>query len=309
MVHTRDLRYFLAVVDHLHFTRAAASLYITQPALSKQIASLERTLDVQLFTRRHEGVALTPAGQALLPHARRMVELEVQAVSEVRTAATAPQSLTIGFWVSPANDVLARTVATFSARHEGTRLRLRRAAWSEHGVGVETHQADVGLVWTGHDLPAKGLRTHRLAVEEIRLGVPDWHPLAARDWVTPHDLAEETLFVLPDDGGPVSRKSRLDGFGCSLRSRDVVTTIDEVVNGIGNGLGVCVFTDSLAAAHPHPRVVTVPMRDVEPADYCIVWRREDEGRPVIQDLVQALVDAWDEVAHRGSERAGATTGA
>jgi DNA-binding transcriptional LysR family regulator len=72
-VHGRDLRYFVAVAEDLHFTRAAERLFISQPALSKQIRMLERQLGAPLFDRRRDGVRLTAVGEALLPHARSVL--------------------------------------------------------------------------------------------------------------------------------------------------------------------------------------------------------------------------------------------
>lgn len=69
-VHLRDLRYFVAVAEQLHFTRAAEIMFVSQPALSKQIRMLERQPRADLFVRDKRIVELTPAGQALLPHAR-----------------------------------------------------------------------------------------------------------------------------------------------------------------------------------------------------------------------------------------------
>jgi DNA-binding transcriptional LysR family regulator len=302
MINTRDLRSFVAVSEHLNFTRAAASLYLSQPALSKQIASLERTLDVQLFVRGREGVVLTRAGEALLPYARRMVELEERAVGEIRSAVAMTHGLTIGFWVAPGDEMLSRAIAEFSAHHPGVRLRLRRAAWADQGAGVETNRADIGLVWTAHDCPPRGLRSHRLVAEDILLAVQEGHPLTRRPYIVPRDVAGETIFVLPEGAGAIARKSRLvPEQGPHGAHHVVATTADEIIQGIANGLGVCVSTASSVAAYPHPRVTTVPMREVEPSDFCLVWREEDEHLPEIQDLIQALIDAWDWMA-RGRSR-------
>jgi DNA-binding transcriptional LysR family regulator len=294
MLHTRDLRYFVAVADHLHITRAAASLYVTQPALSKQIASLERTLDVQLFVRRPDGVVLTPAGEALLPRARQMLDLEREAVAEVHHAATHAEKLTIGFWIAPENEPLARAIAKFSADHPRLRLRLRRADWTERGAGVESGQADVGLVWTPHDAPMRRLRHHLLAVEDVVLAMRRDHPLAGREFVGPEDLANETVFgVLLTEQTTNRRKGREDGFGHGS-PRENVTTIDETLEAIANGLGVCPFTPSVATTHRHDAVVTVPFHGAPPGDYSVVWRQEAEGRPEVRALVRALVSAWEE---------------
>src|ERR1700727_1043049 len=88
-VHGRDLRYFVAVAEDLHFTRAAERLFISQPALSKQIRMLERTLGVELFHREGRRVSLTDAGEALLPHARQTVsawDRALEAVEESKRA-------------------------------------------------------------------------------------------------------------------------------------------------------------------------------------------------------------------------------
>src|SRR5262245_32716097 len=98
-VHVRDLRYFVAVAEERSFTRAATHrLFISQPALSKQIRQLERSLRTDLFDRDGRSVRLTPAGEALLPHARRLLEdweTALLAVSEATAQAGA--TVRVGF--------------------------------------------------------------------------------------------------------------------------------------------------------------------------------------------------------------------
>ena len=96
-VHVRDLRYFLAVAEELHFTRAAERLYVSQPALSKQIRALERQLGVELLRRDPRGVLLTEAGQALLPHARQVLAAWAAAdASSVVTGVTDSSTRSVG---------------------------------------------------------------------------------------------------------------------------------------------------------------------------------------------------------------------
>ena len=88
-VHLRDLRSFLAVVDELSFTRAAEALFVSQPALSKQVRALETRLDAELFTRGHRSIALTEAGSALVAPARRIVAEWDGAMAAVEAAGEA----------------------------------------------------------------------------------------------------------------------------------------------------------------------------------------------------------------------------
>jgi DNA-binding transcriptional LysR family regulator len=83
-VEQRELRYFVAVAEELHFTRAAARLEISQPPLSATIARLEAKLGTQLFTRDSRNVALTPAGEELLPRACRILSDIDAAIEAVR---------------------------------------------------------------------------------------------------------------------------------------------------------------------------------------------------------------------------------
>src|SRR5919202_346010 len=150
-LHVRDLRYFVAVAEELHFTRAAESLHISQPSLSRQIRVLERDLGFPLFTRDRRAVALTAGGEALLPRARALLESWDAAFSEVAR-----------LWLPvPARERLTMRTLWTEPRHV--------ALWSKHPLAgrAELRLADLLDEPFVALPPAAGvLRDHWLAVEE-----------------------------------------------------------------------------------------------------------------------------------------------
>ena len=148
-VHLRDLRYFVAVAEELHFTRAAERLYVSQPALSKQIRALERQLGVELFRRDRHGVALTDAGTALLPHARGVLDAWEEGAVAVDAAKSAQRStLVVGMSTSPVRGGLLPAIRSrFTAAHPEAVLRLRQVNWEDPTAGLADGAADIAFVW------------------------------------------------------------------------------------------------------------------------------------------------------------------
>ena len=205
-VHGRDLRYFVAVAEELHFTRAAERLYVSQPALSKQIRALERQLGAPLFDRDRQGVALTPVGTALLPHARAVLaawEEGREAVGRAREAAEG--TLVVGMSTSPGRGGLLPAIRSrFTAVHPEVRLKLRQVAWDDPTAGLAggTSQdgvpggggSDVAFVW----LPLAGAERFRwvvVASEPRLVALSEAHPLAARESLDFADLLDEPFQI------------------------------------------------------------------------------------------------------------------
>ncbi|MBO4260509.1 LysR family transcriptional regulator, partial [Streptomyces griseorubiginosus] len=173
-VHVRDLRYFVTVAEELHFTRAAERLYVSQPALSKQIRALERQLGVQLLRRDRQGVELTPAGAELLPHARRVIEAWAEGASAMREARAALRStLVVGMSTSPGRGGLLPAIRSrFTAAHPGATVRLRQISWEDPTAALADGEADVAFVWL--PLPDQERYAWTVVAEEPRLvALPD----------------------------------------------------------------------------------------------------------------------------------------
>src|SRR5579884_3586033 len=131
-VDTRLLRTFTAVAEEGNLTRAAQRLFVSQPALTKQIRQLEARVGARLFTRLHAGMALTPAGRALAERAPALLAEWDRALREVAEAA---RVLRVGFLASAANDATPRIIAAFAERRPGWRVEMRQAPWSDPTAG------------------------------------------------------------------------------------------------------------------------------------------------------------------------------
>ncbi|CAM5686292.1 HTH lysR-type domain-containing protein OS=Streptomyces aurantiogriseus OX=66870 GN=GCM10010251_18350 PE=3 SV=1 [Streptomyces aurantiogriseus] len=202
-VHIRDLRYFATVAEELHFTRAAERLYVSQPALSKQIRALERQLGVELFRRDRHGVALTAAGSALLPHARRMLDTWAEGAAAVEQArATERGTLVVGMSTRPGRGGLLPAIRSrFTAAHPHTVVRLRQVNWEDPTAGLAGGDADVAFVWL--PLPDQERYAWTLIAEEpVHVALPETHPLAARPEIDFTELLDEPFLALPESTGP-----------------------------------------------------------------------------------------------------------
>ncbi len=202
-VHGRDLRYFVAVAEELHFTRAAERLFISQPALSKQIGMLERQLGAPLFERNRHGVSLTPVGAALLPHARRVLaEWDTAWAAAERAKATQRATLVVGMSTSPGRGGLLPAIRSrFTAIHPEATVKLRQVSWDDSTAGLADGTADVAFVWL--PVPKPGRYTWVVVAEEPRLvAMPATHRLAGQAVVNVSDLLDEPFLALPESAGP-----------------------------------------------------------------------------------------------------------
>ena len=220
MTDPRLLRSFVALADELHFGRAAERLHVTQPALSQQIARLERQLGVRLFDRTRAHVELTDAGSDMLAPARTAVEAADAAIEVARAHAGGERGeLLLG--LSPGAHYLAQPLlAEFARRRPRVRVRARQdnsGALAEQVADGRLELA-VGFCTESRD----GVVCTRLRDEPAVVAVGADHPLADRGQVTLPELAGET-FALVDqvDGAGYNRAvaalCRAAGFEPRLR--------------------------------------------------------------------------------------------
>ncbi|GGT69778.1 LysR family transcriptional regulator [Streptomyces lateritius] len=292
-VHVRDLRYFVAVAEELHFTRAAERLFLSQPALSKQIRALERQLGAVLFDRDRQGVRLTAVGGALLPHARAVIAAGEEAWAAVRGAREAASStLVVGMSTSPGRGGLLPAIRSrFTEAHPEALLKLRQVGWEDPTAGLADGTSDVAFVW----LPLAGAERYRWAVvatEPRLVALPETHPLAGRGSVDFAELLDEPFLALPA-AAPELRDDWL-----ALDARDgrppvvgaEIASTDETYEALVGGLGICLVAEGNAPLLTRGGVVTLPVHGVPPSRFALAWRAEDT-RALVHDYAKAAAES------------------
>ncbi|WP_129305842.1 LysR family transcriptional regulator [Streptomyces sp. L2] len=178
----RQLSYFVAVAEELHFGRAAERLHIVQSAVSQQIQRLERELGAELFDRSPRRVRLTGAGERLLPEARAVLA----AADRARAAVAAPAGLRLGTCTGLGAH-LDRVLAAFAARAPDVPVDLVSLPVSERLARVAVGGLDAAFVRAAE--PPPGVRVLPLWPDPLVAAVPATHPLATRPEIDLADLA------------------------------------------------------------------------------------------------------------------------
>ncbi|MFE9763623.1 LysR family transcriptional regulator [Streptomyces sp. NPDC005808] len=288
-VHGRDLRYFVAVAEDLHFTRAAERLFVSQPALSKQIRMLERQLGVELFERDRQGVRLTAVGAALLPYARRVLA-DWDAAAEIVERAKTEQraTLVVGMSTSPGRGGLLPAIRSrFSEVHPAATVRLRQVSWEDSSAGLADGSVDAAFVW----LPMPDAERYEwvvVAEEQRHVALPDTHRLAPRQEIDLRDLLDEPFIALPESAGVLRDHwlAKEDRAGHPARIGAECASADETYEALVDGRGVCLLAAGNAPLLTRGGIVTRPVRGISPSRFALAWRAGD-GRPLVRAYAEA----------------------
>src|ERR1700761_7667923 len=245
----RQLRYATALAEARSFTKAADNEYVVQSALSQQLRKLEDELGVALFERTTRSVALTPAGEALLPLMHQVlagvdqIKFDAQALS-----GTIAGRLTVGMMEVPSESLdVAALMATFHARYAEVSVTLRSGGSDLLIEAVRDRKLDVAVVGSNVSTPTGRLTFTELFSEPLVAVLPSSHELAAGKSVRLDQLAALPFIDFPPGYGLRHETDR--GFaGVSRRVAFEVTRVDEGDHFVSQDLGVALLPESVAVA-------------------------------------------------------------
>lgn len=200
MMDLRSLRSFVVIADLGGFARAADALNITQPTISAQILALEQDLGEPLFDRAHRPVRLTPAGEALLEHARALLD-EARAAREAVAGVTAAQRgrVRLGCYPSATAGFVPRLLAQFGALHPLIRVEVVELPGNDLGDAALEGAVDLFLRQSVRPLPPAQFASLPLWEEAFSAIVPPGHALARRETLTAADLTQVPLILTDRD--------------------------------------------------------------------------------------------------------------
>ncbi|MFI9486672.1 LysR family transcriptional regulator [Promicromonospora sp. NPDC052451] len=258
---TRELRYFVAVAEELHFGRAAERLNMAQPPLSRAVQQLERRLGVVLLDRDRRGVSLTAAGRTLLGEARVALDAVEAAARRTRRAATPEPGLVLATKAGAAHELLKELLDAHAARPGAAPVEVLLCEIGGQHQLLRSGQADVAIVHAPYDV-LTGLDTVEIRTEGQVAIVPGTHPLAARTSLTLAEVSD--VPDLPIARWPLHDGTYPPGPGPEVRSQSQLAQL------VALGRTLLVIPGS-SRAWQWPEHVAVPVVDAPEVTTLLAW--------------------------------------
>jgi DNA-binding transcriptional LysR family regulator len=295
----RHLRYFLAVAEERHMTRAAARLGLQQPPLSQQIHALEKELGTKLFTRLPRGVELTPAGEGFLEEARTVLSGVERAMVRARAAAMGQRGrISIGLTTSASlHPGVTRILRAYADRHAAVALDLHASSAAGLTEALLRHDVQVAIIRAAVARPAD-LVFKELAREDMLIALPADHHLLKRTAsgenapVPLRALAGERLILVRRHAAPGMYSNVIDACYKAGFEPLIVAEVEQMlisINLVAAGAGVSLVPASLREVRQEG-IAYCPISDAPSliAPLTLVYRR-GEARTLVTDFIELSV--------------------
>ncbi|BBH16172.1 LysR family transcriptional regulator [Nocardioides baekrokdamisoli] len=280
------------MAEELHFSRAAARVFLTQQALSRQIKELEDELGVQLFDRTTRRVSLTVAGEVFYEASKGVIASFDDAVAAARrTTRALSGKLRLGFIPAAALELTPLIIAAFQEAHPEVEVEMREFPAIDPSAGLITGATDVAFIRLPQATPR--IETETMFLDPVIAMVAAGHPLAARTSVPVAELVRETL-TLSDTPDEVYK-----AFWSLAAARDAtagrllpVVSVTEEASLVANGAAVAVTSSAAQSFVTLPGVRHVPIEDWPPSEVVVAWH-EGERSALVASFVRTACEVRD----------------
>lgn len=307
-MHLKRLRSFVVTAEAQSVGRAAQRLHVAQPALSRQLRTLEREVGAKLLERHARGVRLTPAGLVFLDSARALLAAADAAVQSAREAAARSRLDVVRVsppdWPNRARPV-QRAVAALRQTRPSLEIEYDVTPWLLHGSALLEGTMDVGFgIGMSPSDFGDGITAHRLIDEPASSAIiPKSHPLARRSSVTLRDLRDIPMLVPSREIAPILHEQMLAAVRSGGYEPRVVPGPASFAFGVQlviAGAGWIITTNSVGEEPPHDAAV-VPIEDAQLMLGFYALRRTSDDRVIVHEFIERVRDAL--VAQAGERAA------
>lgn len=292
-IELRQLRYFVALAEEMHFGRAAARLHMTQPPLSQSIRALEGELGTALFERTSRSVKPTAAGRALLPEAQRLLQ-QAHSLPELACRAAAGETgrLAVAFVSSADYSVLPDSLRSFRQRYPQVQIELREATTNVQLEELANGRIDLGLLIPPlPDRLKEDLEYQPLLSEPLVLAAPaGMKGLPAKGKVALSAVSGMPLIVFPRYIAPAFHDAILSCFrnaGMTPQIGQEAIQMQTIVALVSAGMGIALVPQSVSNLKRPGVEYHLLQGKVPLVDTGVAWRRDNRS-PVLQAFLQLL---------------------
>jgi DNA-binding transcriptional LysR family regulator len=285
-VNLYHLRVFMTVAEHEHITRASEELYLSQPAVTKIVQSLEQEVGQKLVERQGRRIALTYAGQVLKTYARRIFSLEremeeaLAALCDIETGeVTLAANPTIGIYLLPP------IVASFRARYPCVKINLEILKSREIIEDTLEWRIDFGLMEMDTTELPLGLEYETIAYDELILVVSPRHPWSELSSIKPEELRDGVLILRePGSSHRESIEHALAHKGFSLSPLLTVPDSEVIKQMAIKGVGATIIPAmSVQREMESGELLRIPIVGLEiRPQLCMIWREDKQFSPAAQ---------------------------
>lgn len=242
----RQLEYFLAIVDHKGFSRAASSLHVAQPSLSQAIQTLERDLGVSLFHRVGRRVVPTEAGHALVAPARQVLrDLETTRATVESIKGLRSGRVDIAAMPSQAVEPLTTMITRFTEHYPGIAVTVHAVFTVQESIdAVRDGRCELALAGSKDELSAPGVQARMVEEQKFILVAPPGHTFAGVDRVTWAELSGQRVIAAPTGSRMRQIVDQIQAEGVDLPIAVEVAHRESILPLVVNGAGVAVLTEA-----------------------------------------------------------------
>ncbi len=283
----RQLRYFVEAARHLNFTRAAQTLRVAQPALSRQIRNLEEELGVRLLERDQHHVQLTEGGRTFLAQAEAVLDQSRTAMETARAqSAKAAQRLRIGYVWGLFHTLAPERIQRFRIAAPDVAVNLLDLSATEQAAALKRGTIDAGFIGLADEADAAGLAKQRIGTTRFMAVLPEMHPQAKRRTVDLSALRQDLFLAIAEEAFPGALRTMMDACaGAGFKPRVVQTSErgHTLLGLVAANCGVALLPESLSAL-PHRGVVFRTLRQPLSVELFLAWNPQRKSKALAEFL-------------------------